>query len=806
MSTIEAQLELEKKMVDRGVETYLRNQRKAEEKGRGSELDYSRRLMKEYIGDMVEHLKAYTLKTGAGSGGAARYHLRNVSPEKAMFIALRGLFNSFTSDKPLVNLAVGIGRMIEDEIRFTRFKETHAEYYNTIIEDFKRKKSENYRYKRRVLVHSANTKDDGWLAWSVAERAQVGTRLLDIILEHSDLITKEAKTYKGKTEITLVPSDEALKWITEYEEVAAIMHADRAPCIVEPDDWTELDQGGYYSPQLRSHTLMVKTSGRRQEKLLRTLDMTPFMDALNHIQKTSWTVNKEVLDVVKTVWAKNLGVGMPGTDKLVPTPSPVKDIKFEQMSDQQKDAFMEWKMEAAEIYTKEKERVGKSFQISRILRMANEYATYSQFWYVWTADFRGRLYSATAGFSPQGPDIAKGLLKFYQGKPLGATGLYWLKVHGANRYGYDKDTYEGRVQWVDDRHDQFIAAANDPISNREVWAGADKPFQFLAFLFEYKAVHDLGALGIPAEQYVSHLPIGLDGSCNGLQNLSACLRDDVGGRATNLVPSDRPADIYSDVAKVCSTKIRLNSTLWSEYLDACMGGVLSRSMAKRPVMTLPYGATPNSCTKYIFLEILETNSKFFEANFKAACTLTPLLWQSIGEVVVAAREAMDWLQKASRVMSKENAPIVWTTPDGFPVIQDSRKIEIKRVACQLAGLYTMRVGHKTNQIDGNKQKSGISPNFVHSLDATHLRKTVLKAKEMGIDNLAVIHDDFGTHAGDTAKLHVAIREAFISLYTEHDPLADFKRQQEATGRVLPELPKRGTLDIEQVRHSEYFFG
>lgn len=810
MSTIEAQLELEERMVARGMETYLANQRKAEGQDRGSELDYSRRLIKEYILDMVEHLKAFLLLRGPGKMGSARYHLRNISPEKAMFIGLKGLFNSFTSDKPLISIATGIGRMVEDEIRFTRFQETHKEYYETIIADFKRKKSENYRYKRRVLVHSANTKEDEWLAWTVEERLHVGTKLLDIILEHSDLVKKESRTFNSKTETTLVPTEAAMKWINDYEDTAALMHAERSPCIIEPDDWTDLDQGGYYSPNLRQHTLLVKTSGARQAKLVKSLDMSKIMAAVNHIQKTEWSVNQEVLGVVKAIWANNLGIGMPGTEKLVPRPSPVLGIEYEAMTEEQREAFASWKMEASEVYTKEKERVGKSFQVARIIRMANEYVMHNRFWFVWTADFRGRLYSATAGFSPQGPDVAKGLLQFYRGKPLGPKGLHWLKVHGANRYGYDKEGYDERVAWVDERHDEFMRAASDPLSYREVWAGADKPFQFLAFLFEYRRVHELVALGYSAESFISHLPIGLDGSCNGLQNLSACLRDEVGGRATNLVPQSKPADIYTEVATVCTHKLRASEVhldkTWVEFIDRFTDGRIGRSFAKRPVMTLPYGATRNSCTKYIFLSILETENKFFPANFKAACQLTPTLWQSIGEVVVAARVAMDWLQKCATIISKENAPIVWLTPDGFPVVQDSRKIETKQVDTQLSGRFQMRVGIRTNKIDSAKQRSGISPNFVHSLDATHLRMTVLVAKEKGIESLAVIHDDFGTHAGDTEELHWCIRDAFVRLYTEHDPLQDFKSQQESTGRKLPALPKRGTLDIEEVRNSLYFFG
>lgn len=44
--------------------------------------------------------------------------------------------------------------------------------------------------------------------------------------------------------------------------------------------------------------------------------------------------------------------------------------------------------------------------------------------------------------------------------------------------------------------------------------------------------------------YLSHLPVHMDGSCNGLQHYAALGRDEIGGKAVNLMPSDKPQDVY----------------------------------------------------------------------------------------------------------------------------------------------------------------------------------------------------------------------------------------------------------------------
>lgn len=802
-------------MVQRGVDNYERSTKEAEENGRGAETAYARRLMKEFMEPLIAALTDFVETKRPGRQGRVRPMLAQVEPAKAVFIAMQALFNSFTFEAALASTAVRIGRMIEDEVRFSRFEEMHGDYYRAIQEDFKRKGTRDYQYKHKVLTHKANQHADHWIEWTPTERAEIGIKLIDTVLEHTDLIEKRTFRKHGKTVVQLVPTESATKWIEEHHEFAKFLFPDKMPCCIEPDPWTALDQGGFYSPELRSATPMVKTTSKRHRKAIADADLSLVMQALNTVQSVPWTVNDQVLSMVQTVWARNLRIGMPAKEKLEPPPSPFKDRNKDELTEAELEALTDWKHEAAEIYTQEKERVSKGFQVSRIMRMAREYQQRGKFWYVWYADFRGRLYTATAGFSPQGPDLAKGILRFAEGKRLGPDGWFWLRVHGANRFGYDKVSYERRVEWIEAQREILCATANDPLSHRDVWANADKPWQFLAFIYEYAEVCALQALGHNPSEYVSHLPIGLDGSCNGLQNFSAMLRDDVGGKATNLVPAEVPADIYSEVAAVCTRKLYQlvddpkHGPMARVWLDFCAKhgkGSIPRSMAKRPVMTRPYGSTRQSCTRYIFGSIVELDRDHFDGNFKAACWLTEYLWQSIGEVVVSARDGMAWLQKCSTVVSRDDEPLIWETPDGFRVFQGSREIDVKKIDTQLAGRFVLNVGLFSERIDGNKQRNGVAPNFVHSMDSTHLRETVRRCAAEGITALAVIHDDFGTHAADTGKLHRIIREAFVSLYSEHDPLDAFRASHEAEGRELPPMPQRGGLQIADVLNSRYFFG
>ena len=57
------------------------------------------------------------------------------------------------------------------------------------------------------------------------------------------------------------------------------------------------------------------------------------------------------------------------------------------------------------------------------------------------------------------------------------------------------------------------------------------------------------------EQYMSQLPVHMDGSCNGLQHYAALGRDALGGEQVNLVPTAEPQDVYTGVADLVIQQI-----------------------------------------------------------------------------------------------------------------------------------------------------------------------------------------------------------------------------------------------------------
>lgn len=810
---IEQQLQWETDMRTLGIERFRRMDAKAVET-RAHETSAGSMLLKNLLSPIAEHMDLY-IRGELPNRRRKPYVklLETLDTHKIAMFTMQSLIHAVmvSADKPVSMTAVSvkIGMKCEDELRFIKFHLEKPAYYESLIADFARKNTVNYDHKRRVL--NAKSEDEGveWSPWGNETRANIGALAIALALEVTDIVEIRKSTVNRRTSVFLRASAECQEWIARHNEFAELARPDKMPTILPPVEWTNAFDGGFYSKEMQTRTPLIKGSETRQGRAVRAAqaDMPRVLKAVNAMQNTAWQINTDILRVMRQVWTQNLEIGMPRAEPIEMPASPVPEgYTEENMSMEQREQFHQWKAVMRELYTLESNRVAKSFSVARILGTATKMEQFDEFYYVYQADFRGRLYCTVSGLSPQGDDRGKALLRFARGKALGsADGVRWFKINGANKFGFDKGTYDERVQWADEHAYQIIASANDPLSNRW-WAEADKPYQFLAWCFEYAAF----VAGGSSASFVSHLPVGLDGSCNGLQHYSAMLRDSVGGAAVNLTPSDKPADIYQDVADVCTKKLQAlaagGDAKAMTWLSVLPDNIVPRKLSKKPVMTLPYGAKEQSCTTSIVQWAAE-NVEFPKGEeFAYALYLKPLLWDSIGEVVIAAREAMDWIIECTRILAKANKPLDYVSPIGFPVYQAAMKQVSKEVVTQIGGRMKLRMNVPTDKIDVVRQKNGSSPNFVHHVDATHMMMTVTDCVDAGIEDFAMIHDDYGTHAADAQQLQEIIQTAFVVLHTEYDLLGYFKEVHETDGIELPPVPAYGDLNLNDVLFSSYFFG
>lgn len=814
---LEREHQYEQQAAAKGAEKVRKQIQKAKEKGLGADTPGGVALIKRAIAPVAKAIDE--VLEAANSGKAGRRHLAIATMAKLpsdvlAYMALRECLHTTKHGNAsgrtrLTTAAVHIGSMVEEEVRLQAFDDAEPGLYATLMRRLRERGAQSH-HARRVLVHTANKNNIELPTLTQTEKLHLGIRLIEIVIESTGFVEAvNLKVGRNKTNQVLVPTEAAAKWMEDKNLRAELLVPRYAPMVVPPKDWEGPVGGGYIAHSFKALPL-VKNVSRKQKELLEQADLGLVLRSLNAIQRTPWRINTKVLDVMDEVWERGLEIAMPNReDRQVPAYPPghrMADTPAEAWADVPPEVKKRWMRAARNTHERNASTRGKRMSVSATLAIARELADEPAIYFPHQLDFRGRAYAVPIGLNPQGNDHAKALLTFAEsmGKPiLDAEAAGFLAIDGANRFGFDKASLDARIAWVEERQDQIMYTAENPLGDLW-WAEADEPWRFLAWCFEYAAFLEHGY------GYVTALPCSADGSCNGLQHFSAMLRDPLGGAAVNLVPHDKPADIYQRVADRVIEKLRSQQDDWVArgWLD--FG--INRKITKRPVMVLPYGGTFKSCMGYVRDAVTEKiadgqENPFGEELNKHAATLARQVWDSIGDVVVAARDAMDWLQSCARFASKHGEPIQWVAPSGFPAYQHYMDMSERRVKTRMqGGLVYLTINEETDKIDGSRQALAVSPNFVHSLDAAAMMLTIGLCLDNGVSSFAMIHDSYGTVAPDMPMLQACLRHAFVDMYEDHDVLAEFLNSiPEKVRGDCPRLPPQGTLNIREVLNSDFFF-
>lgn len=727
------------------------------------------------------------------------------------------------NDGKISSLASTIGNDIRDEVQLQAYMNEHKDKEPSVITGMSKRVQPLYRreYVRARMGHD----DFSYKEWNRSDMQALGGALIDTIIHSCNYF----EYVQGET-MEIRGTQQLIEAWRKNEEALVSQAYKLCPTVIPPEDWTGYSKGGYHgelqytSPFLRLHgqrTPFLNSYMRR----LSNLELKNVYKAINAIQATPWCINIQVLDIIKQIVSN--GGGQAGIPYMNQPPPPV--VLPPEPTEEQ---IAHYKKHIVPFYRSEARRKSLALRVLSHIRLADEFKSYERIYFPHNMDFRGRVYPIPS-FSPQGDDLNKGLLLFTDVPPINdIVAEKWFLVTGANLAGVDKVSYEDRITWVKENHDNILRSANEPLGDLW-WADQDCPIQFLAFCFEYKRyvehIKEHGSiLG-----FVTGLPVAYDGTCSGLQHFSAILRDPVGGKAVNLVPSDKPQDIYAVVAEKVNNQLKIDARTGTddentvtengvEYIkygtrtlaQQWLAFGVTRKVTKRNVMTLAYGSKEFGFRQQIQEDIIKPDldekgimSIFAESYRQADGYLAKLIWNAVSTTVVKAVEGMKWLQACSKEVTKERQVVTWVTPMGLPVQQNYMENENKTIRLNINGtrlrLYQQ---HPTGAIDKRKQSSGIAPNFIHSMDASHLQLTTCVSYDRGIRHFAMIHDSYGCPVAQAQILYDTVRETFVSMYESTDVLANFRADlQLLTSRRLPEPPLKGTLDLSVIKDSEYIF-
>lgn len=204
-----------------------------------------------------------------------------------------------------------------------------------------------------------------------------------------------------------------------------------------------------------------------------------------------------MLGVVESIWAGGGNIAGLVDCKDVPKPDKplVEDLKL----------IQEWKCNVRKAKKINLERHSLRCDTELKLSVARKMKDEEGFYYPHNLDFRGRAYPMHPHLNHLGSDLCRGLLEFAEGRPLGKSGLRWLKIHLANLYagGIEKQSYDGRLGFIEDHIHDIFDSADHPINGNRWWLTAEDPFQCLAACINLSEALRSSS----PNSFISHLPI-----------------------------------------------------------------------------------------------------------------------------------------------------------------------------------------------------------------------------------------------------------------------------------------------------------
>nr|XP_021561225.1 DNA-directed RNA polymerase, mitochondrial [Neomonachus schauinslandi] len=494
--------------------------------------------------------------------------------------------------------------------------------------------------------------------------------------------------------------------------------AAEVPMLCPPLPWTSPHAGAFL---LSPTKLMRSLEGTVQHQQL--LDGCPpaelhgALDALTQLGNCAWRVNGRVLDLVLELFTAKgcprLGVPAPPSEaprppegRLPPGASPAHKAKV--------------RRELARCLKVAREM--HSLRSDALYRLSlAQHLRHRVFWLPHNMDFRGRTYPCPPHFNHLGSDLARALLEFAQGRPLGPHGLDWLKIHLVNLTGLKKhEPLQARLVFADEVMEDILDSADRPMTGRKWWMEVDEPWQALACCMEIAR-----AVRAPdPAAYISHFPVHQDGSCNGLQHYAALGRDSVGAASVNLLPSDLPQDVYSGVAAQVEVFRRQDAERGVRVAQV-LEGFISRKVVKQTVMTVVYGVTRYGGRLQIEKRLRELSNFPQEFVWEASHYLVRQVFNSLQEMFSGTRAIQHWLTESARLIAHTGSAVEWVTPLGIPIIQPYHQDSKVLISGGIQSLTFSQSGDTSQKPNTLKQKNGFPPNFIHSLDSSHMMLTAL---------------------------------------------------------------------------------
>lgn len=248
MATLEDQIELERLMVQGGIERYHMNSKRMMDKDLQSETPHGRAIIFNMLMPLSlaieEMIKVETSTRGSVSG----FILKGADPAQLAYLSMVALINTLsTESRKLTAVAAEIAKRIETQLLIDNWVNTDPEVATQILKMSMKKTDLGYNNKRAGVLHKM--RKDGCLdPWTTSQRLHVGVRLVEVIKDSLGIIELDRVYNKARSRAHVVILNEETKgWIKKFHDHNEAACPVYKPSLIEPKPFTDLFDGGYHS-------------------------------------------------------------------------------------------------------------------------------------------------------------------------------------------------------------------------------------------------------------------------------------------------------------------------------------------------------------------------------------------------------------------------------------------------------------------------------------------------------------------------------------------------------------------------------
>ncbi|KFQ46686.1 hypothetical protein N333_04446, partial [Nestor notabilis] len=712
-----------------------------------------------------------------------------------------------------------------------KLREVYEDYIQLLAKDSQPAKYLPREYWEKVVAEagfgpSLNLKD---CSWSYMLLMRLGMHMLELLVQAvkmpRNILNPHLEprlipalyhiySFRSVSQVGLIKPHPIFSQImSDAAETMLTFNSSAIPMLCPPVPWTSPHFGAFV---LNDTSLMRFVDGAVQHQLLLEqcplVNLHPVLDALNQLGNCAWKINQPVLDIIISIFNdkgnEKLDIPPPMSEAPRPPAAPSSPATWTKA---QKHELLLCKKKAAEMHSLRMDALYK-------LSIAN-YVRDKVFWFPHNMDFRGRTYPCPPYFNHLGNDVTRAILLFAEGRPLGPKGLDWLKIHLINLTGLKKkNSLQERLEYANEIMEEILDSADHPLTVHGELLRWRKALACCMEIAKASRSPDPAA-------YISHFPVHQDGSCNGLQHYAALGRDLIGAISVNLMPCNVPQDVYSAVAQQVE-EFRKKDAEHGVKIAQVLQGFISRKVVKQTVMTVVYGVTRYGGRPAMEKRLKEIDDFPEEYLWEASQYLVKQVFNGIKEMFSATRDIQTWLTESAKLIAQSGRTVEWVTPLGLPIVQPyyrskSTVVTGKGVqdASSILGRGLLPARWKPDTV---KQKNAFPPNFIHSLDSTHMMLTALHCLRQGLTFVSV-HDCYWTHALTVDVMNQVCRQQFVALHSEKilQDLSKFMLEkycsssnpgketralwQKKLMEQLSNVPKTGEFNLKNVMDSTYFF-